>query len=178
MSQTERGNGPVQPLLGSFFELEFSPMSWPGKDQALLTTSRTLRKRLGIAICLIGMLVFLFGAAPGWFGLDRSPVVGFVQIGVFMLGLGLVTAGGYFTLDALWRKRPRPISAEIGARLVGTGYVIALASGMADVFGLGTRPLPSVPFFGYWQARGVLIGEIVIIVGFILMAPFWTQRGE
>jgi hypothetical protein len=46
---------------------------------------------------------------------------------------------------------------------------------MADVFGLGTRPLPSVPFFGYWQGTGVLIGEIVIVIGFVMMAPFWAR---
>ncbi len=142
------------------------------------TTSRTLRKRVGLATSLVGMLLFLLGAAPNWFGLDRSPVVGFVQIGVFILGLGLVSLGGYFTLDALWHNQPKNIAAEIGARLVGTGYVIALASGMADVFGLGTRPLPSVPFFGYWQSGGVLIGEIVIIIGFILFSPFLANRSD
>jgi len=137
-----------------------------------------MRKRIGIGILLIGTLVFLVGAAPQWFGLDRSPVVGFVQIGVFIIGLGLITAGAFMTMDGLWRDRPKPIVAELGARLVGTGYVIALASGMADVFGLGTRPLPSVPFFGYWQGRGVLIGEIVIAVGLAMMAPFWARRKE
>jgi len=142
------------------------------------TTSRTLRKRIGIAILLVGMLVFLLGAAPQWFGLDRSPVVGFVQIGVFILGLGLISAGGFMTMDALWRDRPKLIITELGARLVGTGYVIALASGMADVFGLGTRPLPSVPFFGYWQGRGVLIGEIIIVIGLIMMAPFWARQSK
>jgi hypothetical protein len=125
---------------------------------------------------LIGTLVFLLGTSPQLFGLDRSPVVGFVQIGVFILGLGLLTAGGYMIMEALWRDHPKLIITEIGARLVGTGYVIALASGMADVFGLGTRPLPSVPFFGYWQGRGVLIGEIVIVIGFVMMAPIWARQ--
>ncbi len=143
-----------------------------------VSTSRTLRKRIGIAILLIGTLVFLLGAAPQWFGLDRSPVVGFVQIGVFILGLGLITAGSFMTMEALWRDRPKLIVTEIGARVVGTGYVIALASGMADVFGLGTRPLPSVPFFGYWQGRGVLIGEIVIVIGLVMMAPFWGRKAK
>jgi hypothetical protein len=142
------------------------------------TTSRTLRKRVGIAIVLIGTLVFLLGTSPQLFGLDRSPVVGFVQIGVFILGLGLITAGGYMTMEALWRDTPKLIVTDIGARLVGTGYVIALASGMADVFGLGTRPLPSVPFFGYWQGRGVLIGEIIIIIGFVMMAPIWARLNK
>src|SRR3990172_13219117 len=142
------------------------------------TTSRTLRKRVGIVILLIGTLVFLLGTSPQLFGLDRSPVVGFVQIGVFILGLGLITGGGYMTMESLWRDTPKLIITDIGGRLVGTGDVIALASGMAGVFGLGTRPLPSVPFFGYWQGRGVLIGEIVIAVGLAMMAPFWARRKE
>lgn len=138
-------------------------------------TSQTLRKRLGIILVILGSVSFVLGAAPGWFGLDRSPVVGFVQISVFTFGLGLIALGGYFTLDALWNGKPKTISAEIGARIVGTGYVIALASGMADVFGLGTRPLPYTPFFGFWQARGVLIGQMFIIVGLLLMLPFWGK---
>lgn len=138
-------------------------------------TSRTLRKRLGIGITLSGAFLFVLGAAPGFFGLDRSPVVGFVQISVFTFGLGLICLGGYFALDALWNGKQKSIAAEIGARVMGTGYVISLASGMADVFGLGTRPLPSVPFFGYWQARGVFIGEMVIVLGFLLMLPFWRD---
>jgi hypothetical protein len=151
-------------------------MARVAKPQAPATSSRTLRRRLGFITCVIGMLIFLVGAAPNWFGLDRSPVIGFVQVTVFILGLGLIAAGGYFTMDALWGTDPKTIGAELGARLVGTGYVISLASGMADVFGLGTRPLPSVPFFGYWQGGGVLIGEIVMIIGFLLMAPFWSRR--
>jgi hypothetical protein len=138
-----------------------------------LQSSRTLRKRLGILITLTGLLIFLIGTSPASFGLDRSPVVGFVQITVFILGLGLLSLGGYFTLDALWVERQKTIMADLGSRLIGTGYVIALASGLADVFGLGTRPLPSVPFFGYWQARGVLIGQVVIFIGLAMMVPFW-----
>lgn len=138
-------------------------------------TSRALRKRLGIVMSLVGTLVFLIGAVPSWFGLDRSPVIGFVQIGVSVLGLGVLCLGGYLVLDALWRRRPKTIAAEIGARLLATGYVVTAASGLADVFGLGTRPLPAVPFFGFWQARGMLIGELMIFVGLALIIPYWEQ---
>ncbi len=142
---------------------------------ALPTSSRRLRKRVGIGIALVGLLLFSLGAEPGWFGLDRSPVVGVIQIEVFIGGLGLLTFGGYLTMEALWRDREKLVIAEFGARFVGTGYVIAMVSALADVFGLGTRPLPSVPFFGYWQGLGVLIGEIVIIVGFVMMSPWWAR---
>lgn len=138
-------------------------------------TSQTLRRRLGIYLALFGTFSFFLGAAPGWFNLDRSPVVGFVQIGVFTFGLGLIALGGFFILDSLWNGKQKSISADIGARLLGTGYVISLASGMADVFGLGTRPLPATPFFGYWQALGVLIGELMMALGLAMMLPFWRS---
>ncbi|MEX1248638.1 MAG: hypothetical protein WEA61_09155 [Anaerolineales bacterium] len=139
------------------------------------TSSRRLRKRIGLGIALFGLVVFLLGAKPDWFGMDRSPVVGFIQIEVFMVGLGLVALGGYFTMEAMWRGQAKPVVTELGSRLVGTGYVISLASGMADVFGLGTRPLPSVPFFGYWQGTGVLAGQVVMIIGFVMMSPVWAN---
>jgi hypothetical protein len=153
------------------FRLEFPAMT-NGNGQTV--TSRTLRKRMGIAITVLGGLLFLLGANPGLFGLDFSPVIGYVQVSVFSFGLGLICLGGYFTVDSLWNGMQKTIAAEIGARLVGTGYVISLASGMADLFGLGTRPLPAMPFFGYWQARGVLLGEIVVLIGFLLLIPYWT----
>jgi hypothetical protein len=139
------------------------------------TSSRRLRKRTGLAIALFGLVIFLLGAKPELFGLDRSPVVGFIQIEVFLAGLGLIGLGGYFAMEALWRDRERLVVTELGARLVGTGYVIALASGMADVFGLGTRPPPAVPFFGYWQGRGVLIGQLAMLLGFVMMSPVWGR---
>ena len=138
------------------------------------TSSRHLRKRTGISIALLGLLIFLLGAKPELFGVDRSPVIGFIQIEVFLAGLGLIGLGGYFAMESMWRQRPKLVVTELGARLVGTGYVIALTSGMADVFGLGTRPLPSVPFFGYWQGFGVLAGQIVMLIGFVMMSPFWA----
>ena len=137
------------------------------------STSRVLRKRLGIGIAILGTMLFMLGANPALFGLDFSPVIGYVQVSVFSFGLGLICLGGYFAVDSLWNGTQKTIAAEIGARLVGTGYVIALASGMADLFGLGTRPLPAMPFFGYWQARGVLAGEIVVLLGFVLLIPYW-----
>jgi hypothetical protein len=57
-------------------------------------------------------------------------------------------------------------------RLVGTGYVVSVFTGMADIFGMGTQPLPMVPYFGPWQSGGVLIGQIVIAIGFLMMIPY------
>jgi len=123
-------------------------------------------------LTLFGLFVFLVGAKPAWFGWDRSPVVGFVQIAVFLIGLGLICLGGYVGLLALWKGRERSIPADIGLRLVSTGYIISIFAGMADIFGMGSHSLPQVPYFGPLQATGVLIGEVVIAIGFLLLVPF------
>jgi hypothetical protein len=131
-----------------------------------------LRIRTGVVVSIVGLLIFILGADPGIFGLDRSPVTGFVQIAVFLVGLALISLGGYLALVTLWRRAPLPISADIGRRLISTGYVVAVASGMADVFGFGSEALPRIPDFGVWQQRGVFAGEMLIAVGFLLLIPW------
>lgn len=130
------------------------------------------RLRTGVAVTLLGLFLFTVGAKPNWFGWDRSPVVGFVQITMFLIGLGILCLGGWVGMTALWNGRPRTIVADIGLRLVATGFVISTFSGMADVFGMGSQPLPGVPYFGPWQATGVLIGQVVIAIGFLMMIPY------
>ena len=111
------------------------------------------------------------GARPAVFGLDRSTVIGFVQIAVYTVGLALICLGGYISLMAVWKGKETSIAAEIGTRLVSTGYVVAVFSSMADIFGLGSHLLPNIPYFGPMQAAGVVIGESVIIIGFLLLIP-------
>jgi hypothetical protein len=77
---------------------------------------------------------------------------------------------------SFWRNGDRTIAADIGTRLVVTGYVVAVFSGMADVFGFGTRVPPLVPFFGPWQATGVQIGEALIAIGFLLLIPIQRRK--
>lgn len=131
-----------------------------------------LRVRFSLITVAVGFFVFIVGAKPNWFGVDRSPVVGFVQIAVFLAGLALICAGGYIGLSALWGKGQRSIVADIGLRLISTGYVIAVFAGMADVFGMGSQPLPNAPYFGPWQSGGVLIGQFVIAMGFLMLIPY------
>ena len=60
------------------------------QDDSLENAARTYprrRVRNGITLTIAGYLVFLLGARPGLFGLDRSRVIGFVQISVFLVGL-------------------------------------------------------------------------------------------
>ena len=152
------------------------------KSLSLDTTPETaipsrFRVRFGLITTILGFIIFLIGVRPGFFFLDRSPVVGFVQIAVFLVGLAMICVGGYISLMAFWQNGQRTIAADIGQRLVVTGYVIAVFSGMADVFGLGTRPPPDyVPYFGPLQAIGVEIGQAIIVVGFLLLVPFLKRE--
>jgi hypothetical protein len=126
---------------------------------------------LGLILLILGLVTFILGADPGLFGMDRSPVVGFLQIAVFLIGLAMICLGGYIALNTLWVGSEKGIAADIGYRMVSTGYVIAATSGMADVFGFGSQPIPGIPYFGSWQGGGVILGEVAIIIGFILLIP-------
>jgi len=148
-----------------------SESNTPGQKLIHGTLPRN-RIRISLIVTLLGLFVFIVGAKPEWLNLDRSPVVGFVQIAVFLVGLAIICLGGYIGLLALWGKSQKTIAADIGIRLVSTGYVIAAFTGMADVFGMGAHPLPGTPFFGPLQATGVVIGEIIIAVGFLLIIPY------
>jgi len=130
------------------------------------------RVQIGLMVTLLGFVLFLIGARPSLFGLDRSLVIGFVQIATFLIGLAIICLGGYTGLMALWKNTPLSIIAEIGSRLISTGYVIAVFTGMADVFGMGSHPLPGVPFFGPLQARGVEVGQGIIGMGLLMLIPY------
>jgi hypothetical protein len=156
-------------------EQEWMP-PYPEYDSSQIDLSYPKNRiRLGLALAIVGYLIFLLGARPSIFGLDRSPVVGFVQISVFLVGLAVISLGSYLTLNALWPEGTKTIAAEIGSRLISTGYVICVFTGMADIFGLGSHPLPNV-FFGPLQARGLAIGMGTIAVGLLLLIRY--KRSE
>lgn len=131
-----------------------------------------LRIRFSLITVALGLLIFTLGAKPNWFGWEGNPVVGFIQIVIFLIGLALICLGGFVGLSALWGREQRSIIADIGLRLVATGYVIAVFTGLADVFGMGTQAVPKIPYFGPWQAGGVLIGQFVIAIGFLMVVPY------
>jgi hypothetical protein len=151
-------------------EPSISPDTTP---YASLSRSRT---RISLFLTLMGLILFMLGARPALFGLDRSPVVGFVQLSFFTIGLGIICLGGYIGLTGFWKNGNRTIAADIGSRLVATGYVIAVFSGMADVFGMGGQVFPRMPYFGPWQAIGVQVGEVLIAAGFVLLLPFQRRK--
>jgi hypothetical protein len=134
-------------------------------------SARNLRLGIGLVLTFLGFFLFLLGANPALFGQDRSSVFGFIQISVFLGGLGFICLGGFITLNSLWNGSQKSIAADIGLRLVSTGLVIAVASGFADITGFGTQLAPSIPYFGRWQTIGVITGECFMIIGFLMMIP-------
>jgi hypothetical protein len=130
------------------------------------------RVRFGLFLSSIGLLLFIVGAKPEWFNLAVLPVVGFVQVTVLLVGLALICIGGHTGLAALWGRQEKSIAADIGSRLVSTGYVITVFSGLADVFGMSVKDNPKLPFFGPWQAAGVTVGMITIAIGILMMIPY------
>ncbi len=131
------------------------------------------RIQFGIIVAVGGFLIVMVGLRPDLFQLDRSPVLGFIQIGVMLIGLAAVCVGGYVCLSGLWKGRSPSIAAELGVRIISTGYIIAVFAGLADIFGLGSHPYPEfIPYFGIWQARGVQIAEGLIAIGMLLMLPY------
>jgi hypothetical protein len=136
----------------------------------------TPRIRASVTLTLLGLVIFAIGAKPDWFGWDRSPVVGFVQIAVFLIGLAVICLGGYISLLTLWWGHERTIISDIGSRLVATGYVVAVFAGLADIFGMGSQSFPQSPYFGPWQSSGVLIGQGIIALGFLLLIPINAHK--
>ena len=129
------------------------------------------RLRFGLIMTVFGYLLFLLGARPSLFNLDRSRVIGFVQISVFLIGLGIIVMGSYLTLNTFWAGTKKTIAADLGSRIMSTGYVICVFTAMADIFGLGSHRLPNV-FFGPLQARGVAIGMGTIGIGLVMLIRY------
>jgi hypothetical protein len=134
------------------------------------------RVRFGLFTSLIGLVFFIIGAKPEWFGLSLTPVVGFMQITVLLVGLAFLCIGGYIGLAALWGGQEKSIAADIGSRLISTGYVVSVFSGLADVFGISPKDNPKIPFFGPWQAAGIEIGMLIIVVGLLLIIPYQNLK--
>ena len=129
-----------------------------------------MNRNIGLGLTIAGFLAFLLGADPGLFGLDRNPLIGFVQTATFSTGLAFLCLGGFISFKASQKAgHNQSLAQDIGIRLVATGYLVALISAMADVFGFGTQ---GWPFFGPRQAIGVVAGELIIAIGFLLYMPF------
>ncbi len=134
-----------------------------------------IRIQLGLTLSFFGFTVLIFGLKPEVFGLSTSLSVGFAQILTFLVGLGVLIWGATIVLSAFWPKGGQSLLADFGLRVIATGYMICVFTGLADAFGFGTNPLPDV-FMGGLQRRGVIIGMAVVLIGCLMMIRYQKYR--
>jgi hypothetical protein len=139
-----------------------------------LTRQQTRWARRWMTLVLIGAFFFVLGVNPDLLGLDRSPVIGFVQIGVWLTGLATVLLGGYLTVRVVRNGRPTSLRADIGLRLIATGYVVAAAASLADFLGIGSHQLANL-YFGPMQVAGLVTGIVLSLFGLLL---YWPRRAR
>ena len=137
---------------------------------APLTKKQSMAARGWMTLVLIGLIIFMIGIYPNLIGMDRSPVVGFVQIGVWLLGLGVLLIGATMTVRTVRNGHPNSLKSEVGLRLIATGYVFAVAASFADFLGIGSHTLPGISY-GPLQVVGLAIGVLISLVGVILYWP-------
>jgi hypothetical protein len=130
-----------------------------------------------MALGLIGLLVFVMGVAPDLMGMDRSRVIGFIQMGVWLTGLGLVLLGAFLAVRVVRNGRPMSLRAEIGTRLIATGFVISATSTLADFLSIGSHRLPWV-YFGPLQLGGLVAGVVISLIGVVLYWPRTPRPGS
>ncbi len=125
-----------------------------------------------MTLVLVGLFIFILGVYPDILGLDRSPVVGFVQIGVWLAGLALLMLAATLTVRVVRNSLPSSLLSDIGLRLIATGYVFALTASLADFLGIGAHRLPDI-YFGPLQVTGLAAGVLVSLLGLIL---YWPRK--
>ena len=139
-----------------------------------LTHKQVRRARRWMTIVLIGLLFFLVGIQPDLIGMNRSQTVGFVQIGVWLFGLALILLAASATVRVVRNGKPTSLLADIGLRLIATGYVVAATASLADFIGVGAQRMPFI-FFGPVQMIGLVSGVVLSLLGVIL---YWPRQAK
>lgn len=133
--------------------------------------------RRWMTVALVGLLLFLIGLEPDLIGMNLSPTVGFVQIGVWLTGLALLLLGGGMAVRVIRNGRDNSLRADIGLRLIATGYVMAAAASLADFISIGAHRMPNV-YFGPVQTLGLVVGIVTSLVGVALYWPYGDSGGS
>ncbi len=137
-----------------------------------LTPRQVRRARRWMTIVLLGLFIFIIGVQPDILGLNRSLTVGFVQIGVWLFGLAILLLASYATVRVVRNGKPNSLRADIGTRLLATGYVVAAVASLADFIGVGAQQMPFITF-GPVQVIGLVIGVVLSLLGVIF---YWPRR--
>lgn len=137
------------------------------------STSMHSRAIFGLVLTIIGLFLTIFSAKPEWFGQNRSPVIGFIQLLMMLIGIALMASGGFVSLNSLWGNEEKSIIADFGSRFISTGYMIALFAGLFDIFGGNmTGNVSKTPQFGPYEQAGLEIGLGIITIGLLMMIPY------
>ena len=139
-----------------------------------LTAKQVRWVRRWMTLALVGLLIFLIGINPGLLGMNRSPAVGFVQVGVWLTGLAILLLGAYAALRVVRNGRQTTLLNDVGLRLAATGYVVAAAASLADFIGIGSHTIRAL-VFGKIQVAGLTIGVLFMVIGLMLYWP-WPRR--
>ena len=135
-----------------------------------LTRLQARLARLWMTVVLIGLLIFVIGIQPDLIGMNRSVTVGFVQIGVWLTGLAILLLAAYSTVRVVRNGKPNSLRADVGIRLIATGYVVAAVGSLADFIGVGAHRMPEI-YFGHIQVIGLVTGVLLSTLGVILYMP-------
>lgn len=139
-------------------------------------TSRQIRwARRWMTFVLLGFFIFIIGVQPDILGLNRSLTVGFVQIGVWLVGLAILLLASYATVHVVRNGKPTSLRADIGLRLIATGYVVAMVASLADFIGVGAQRMPFITF-GPVQVIGLVTGVLFSLLGIVLYWPRQKKR--
>jgi hypothetical protein len=106
-----------------------------------LTPAQVRRARRWMTLVLISLIIFAIGIQPDLIGMNRSPIVGFVQVGVWLAGLSLLLVSATAAVRVIRNGRPNSLRADIGIRLIASGYVVAAVASLADFIGIGAGGL-------------------------------------
>jgi uncharacterized membrane protein len=123
-----------------------------------------------MTLVFIGFMIFAIGIEPDLIGMNRSETVGFVQVEVWLVGLAILLGSAYASVRVVRNSRRMSLRADIGVRLIATGYVVATAASLADFIGLGAQELPYVTF-GPIQVLGLATGVTLSLIGLLLYWP-------
>jgi hypothetical protein len=148
-----------------------APAAVPAPPEPRPDASSSRLARLGVATIVVGFFIFVLGIFPGLIRLDLTDGIGLLQIGLFLLGISIMTLGAYlYAYATRHRALPRRLREDVGVRLMATGLVIAYTTGFADVLGIGSHFGAERPLLGPLQALGIFLGVCVIGAGIILYA--------